>query len=300
VGEEYGFAGAVLRGRLRYADGAAASLVAKRGDRDERAVREERFYREVGATFAPRFLGARDGVLLLEDVRGRQGDVLAGCSIEEAGAVLERLAPFHAARWGAAAAATGFPVWYGDPRARQERYAACVDAFLEHEGAGLPSSARAIVEELRTRLAAVAAELATGPRTLIHGDLHLDNVLFAAGDRPVVVLDWQAAAIGPPAWDVALFLYGSLEVEPRRAAEEELLGRYATALGVPGYSVEELARDCALALQLQLAGAVAWLAKPEREGATARERDVRRAALADGRLLSAVLDRAEGVVRPGA
>ena len=284
----------MLRGSLRFEDGSTGSLVAKRAASEDDAAREERFYREVGVDFAPRFLGAVNGLLLLEDVGGRQGDVLAGCSVEEAELVLERVARFHAAHRGGR---EGFPRWGRDPHARQERHASRVDAFIERYGAQLPAVVVGLADALRTQLASVLAELAATSPALIHGDLHLDNVLFDAGDRPVVVLDWQHAATGPAAWDVALFLYGSLAPDDRRSVEDEVMAQCARELGC---SPRELRRDCALALLVQLAGLIGWLSRAPSSDAGPRELAVRERALADGRLIAALADLPEGVVRPDA
>ena len=137
-------------------------------------------------------------------------------------------------------------------------------------------------------------------KTLIHADLHLDNVLFdARGEgRSVTVLDWQTVCVGPPAIDVALFLFGSLSVEDRRADESELLERYIGLLstnGVRGYSTEELRHDCGLALLLVLAGTVGGLTTVD-EGAIARERALQDAVLTKGRLFTAVLDHGAGIL----
>jgi phosphotransferase family enzyme len=283
----------VLRGSLRFDDGSVGSVVAKRAMNDERAAREEQFYRQVGASFAPRFLGVVDGLLLLEDVGGRQGDVLAGCSVDEAMLVLEPLSRFHAAHRGGH---EGFPRWGADPPARQERYAAQADVFLERHGAELPPSVVELVDALRTRLASVVAELASAQPTLIHADLHLDNVLFDAADRPAVVLDWDIVANGPVALDV-LFLYGSLSPHERRAVEDEVLEWYAGELACPA---DEFRRQCGLALLVQLAGLVMWLSHPPRS-ASSREPAVRKAALAgDGPFLAALADLPAGVAPRGA
>ena len=152
-----------------------------------------------------------------------------------------------------------------------------------------------MIELLRSRLAYVLATLAGGPRTLIHADLHLDNVIFdgRGNARSAVVLDWQTACIGSPAWDVALFLFDSLSIDDRRAAENALLQRYATLLaehGVGGYTVEELRADCRLALLAWLAGTVGWLTSLDATELTDRERALQEAVLADGRLVAALLD----------
>jgi hypothetical protein len=333
VGGEYGFTGLVARVRLRY-EGAEGdvphSLIAKlpmaQGDvvsgyrarqkRDpalaqryhERCVREERFYREIGATFAPTlYYSAVDDVrrrvvLLLEDLTaGRQGDVLDGCSIEDAALVIEQIAPFHARWWGERAPARAFPRTGADHDARQERYDRQVDLFLERYGDALPADARSVTDQLRSRLASVLGALAAGPHTLIHADLHLDNIIFDArgGDRSAVVLDWQTASVGSPAWDVALFLFGSLSVEDRRAAEDALLDRYATLIaehGVRDYEIDDLRRDCKLALLAVLAGTVGWLTSLDVNELSDRERALQEAVLTDGRLSAALLDHDVGAL----
>jgi hypothetical protein len=324
VGQEYGFTGLIGRVRLRY-EGAAgdppASLIAKlpmatgdvasgyraRQERDpslrqryyDRCVNEVRFYREIGAPFAPEcYYSAFDDtdrrvVLLLEDVAGRQGDVLDGCSIEEAALVIEELAPFHARWWGERAPADSFPRSSGDPRARQERYARRATTFLARHGDGLPPGVRTVVELLRSRLARVVVGLDEGPQTLTHADLHLDNLIFDGGDRSVVVLDWQTTCVGAPAWDLVLFLFGSLAPEARRTAERALLDRYAelvTTHGVRGYSGDGLRRDCRLALLALFAGTIVGIGSLEADEMLERERALQQAVIADGRLMSAVLD----------
>ena len=142
MGEEYGFTGLVGRVELRYEEAAGelpASLIVKlpmatgetvsgwraRQERDpalmrryyERCVREHRFYREIQVMFAPRlYYSAADEaqqrvVLLLEDLSGgRQGDVLEGCSIEDARLVIDQWRPSTRGGGGTRALASGFPV----------------------------------------------------------------------------------------------------------------------------------------------------------------------------------------------
>jgi hypothetical protein len=327
VGQQYGFTGLIGRVHLRY-DGAAGdpprSLIAKlpmaTGDvasgyralqeRDpsrsqryyERCVSEVRFYREIGAAFAPtHYYSAVDDahrrvVLLLEDVTcGRQGDVLDGCSVEDAALVIEELAPFHARWWGERTPADSFPRSRGDPHSRQERYARCATTFLAQHGDGLPSEVRSVVGLLRSRLAHVIVALDQGPQTLTHADLHLDNLIFDSrgSGRSVVVLDWQTTCVGAPAWDLVLFLIGSLAPKDRRAAEDALLDRYAELLaahGVADYSGESLRRDGRLALLALFAGTIVWVASLDANEIFERERALRKAVIADGRLVSAVLD----------
>jgi Ecdysteroid kinase-like family len=326
IGQEYGFTGVVGRVQVGYEDASGdlpGSLVAKlpmaldeeasgyrkAQERDaarmrrhyERCAREERFYCEIGAPFLPRlYYSAADEVshgvvLLLEDLSGgRQGDVLQGCTIDDAARVIDELAPFHARYWEGRAPAVGFESTRLAPAAHQERYERLLQLFLERHGdAGSPDVLR-IAKRLSTRLAAIAERLNKRPRTLIHGDLHLDNLIFDAPGHRVVILDWQIASVGSPASDVALLIYGSLDVEERRTGEVELLDRYATLLfehGVSDYSTADLRNDCGLALLLILAGTVGGLTTVSRNDLTGREHALHENALAPGgRLASALLD----------
>jgi hypothetical protein len=295
IGEGYGLASRTGRVAVRF-DGAdhdaPDSLVAKLpvdGDR------EVRFYRELGGAPAPvvHYADADTGraVLLLEDLtEARQGDVLAGCSPEDARRVLRAIAPFHARHWRASAAA--WLLRERDPATRQAAFDAKASRFLELHGRAVPPDVRALVERLRSCLADVVARLGAGARTIVHWDLQLDNILFDADPgRPVVVLDWETVRGGSPAWDVALFLFGSLAVDDRRAAEPELLDEYVALLrehGVRDYDRARLHEDCRLALVVLLAAQVSWLAQPAPE--RDRERALRDAIFSDGRLVAALRD----------
>ncbi len=325
VGQGYGFTGLVGRLRLHYdraAGVAPSSIIAKlpmaesddrsgyraRQDREpalaqryyQRCLSEERFYRVISPTFAPRlYYSAADEtlrrvVLLLEDLSdGRQGDVLDGCSIEAAAAVIDELAPFHARWWGGHVHIRAFPPERISPKAREERYNSHVDIFLDRYGDRLPAQFRSIVERLRSRLADIIMKLSDGPHTLTHGDLHLDNVIFNARGRAVAVLDWQTVSEGPPTRDLALFLFGSLSPEDRRTAEDTLLDRYVALLaehGIRGYAVEGARLDLRCALLALLAGTIIGIANLDPSDLSERERALQDATIENGRLTTALLD----------
>jgi hypothetical protein len=313
IGEAYGFASLIGRVGLRYrganAD-APSSLVAKLPSAElwEQGAREVRFYEKVAATPAPTVYYAaadhtrRRGILLLEDLsEGRQGDVLEGCSVDDARRVLEAIAPFHARWWGSDRSAGWIRHDSRDPEARQARFDAHLDQFVELDDVVVPRHVRAVLERLRSRLAGVIEQLDGGPRTLIHADLHLDNLLFdARPDRRIVVLDWQTVRLGNPASDVAFFVFDSLGIEDRRPAERELLEAYAALLaehGVRDYDADRLLRDCLLALLVLLAGMVGWLTRPS--SSRARERALREASFPDGRLVTALRDHDVGSLLDG-
>jgi phosphotransferase family enzyme len=254
----------------------------------ERCAREVRFYREIAPrspTIAPRcYYAAADEanrriVLLLEDA----APVMAG------------LASFHARWWEQPAAFPWLPRWGGANQARQERYARMIAPFLARYGDHLPGPIRALVERLGTRYGALLAALDATPATIIHADLHLDNIAFnPVGVTPsAVVLDWQSVCCGPAAVDLAPFIVGALAVEERRRVADDLVRRYHTRLldaGVAGYPIEHLREECRLALVRQVAAVVIWLAEADTEHLAGREGALVAAALGDGRLIAALLD----------
>jgi Ecdysteroid kinase-like family len=326
VGQAYGFTGVVARGEVRYGnanDGLPPTLIAKlpmamdgsvsayraaqeadpRAARRyyERSAREAHFYRLLQPDCAPRlYFGAVDDdqrrvLLLLEDVSdGLQGDVLRGCSIADVRLVIDALARFHAQWWDRRPPGSFERIGI-DPRTWQARYTRTADRFLDFYGDRVPPVFGRLVTQLRPRLAPVAEAMQARRRTVIHGDLHLDNLIFdrRRRDRPVVLLDWQTAAVGVPAWDLALLVFDSLSVEERRAAEDELFDRYVTQLrehGVHSYTVEQLRRDCGLALLFWLAGTVGWLTTLDENALTEREQALRQAIFDEGRLAAALVD----------
>lgn len=304
IGADYGFASVTgcvsLCFRGANAD-APASLVAKlpTPDRWEQGAREVRFYREVGAVPGPAVYFAdadhdrRRAVLLLEDLTaGRQGDALEGCSVDDAARVLEAIAPFHAGHWHARSAAPWLLRDGPDAQARQARFDERVERLVALSPSIFPDDVLTLVERLRSHLAKVIVRLDGGAQTVVHGDLHLDNLLFDTGlERPVAILDWQTACVDNPAWDIVLLVFGSLDVEDRRAAETTLLDEYVARLtshGIRGYDRDLLLRDCRLALLVWLNGVIGWLVGPEPD--RERMRTLRDAAVSDGRLVAALRD----------
>lgn len=283
----------------------------------ERDAREVRFYHEIAPRspdIAPHaYFAAADQenltvLLLLEDLADWQGgDVLKGCSIDEARLVLDAMAPFHARWWGNSDASHGIPGWLprwgGDYAARHRRYRGQVGPFLERWGSSLAHEIVDLIEGLARCYGRVLAAIDALPSTVIHADLHLDNVMFARGrkDRPVAILDWQSVCRGPAAADLTQFIVGSLWPEDRRSAGSAVFAHYAELLasnGVRRYSSDRLLDDCRLVLLWLLAGTVGWLARADSEKMSGRERELVLSAFGDGRLTSALIDfDAEGRLR---
>jgi hypothetical protein len=220
--------------------------------------------------------------LVLEDLApARHVDAFEGCTAAEAWAVLEPLAGWQARWWEQPLLAElpWLPGWGGDPDARQLRFRDRVGTFLRLFQHRLPPYALNLVLRLRERYAAVIRELATAPATLIHGDMHLDNVLLHAprAGRSATIIDWQGVSRGPCAIDAMLFISDGMPVAERRAGGEELLRAYHRELvagGVAGYTYEQLQRHGRLALLQRLSGTVTWFAMTEHGLMDGRERAI--------------------------
>jgi Ser/Thr protein kinase RdoA (MazF antagonist) len=103
----------------------------------------------------------------------------------------------------------------------------------------------------------VADSLAELPRTFVHGELYPSNVLVVRGERPLGVypVDWEMAAIGPGALDLAALSGGWARPERESLARAYLDGLGAT--GAPSPELEEFITDlsrCRLHLALQWLG----------------------------------------------
>ncbi len=273
-----GFSGQISRLKLAYdsqEDGAPQSLIAKfpATDSTVRAVlnrlrlyeREVRFYEEVapqvGLSTPRRYYSATDRetghhVLLLEDLApARVGDNVAGCSDKDAELVVSEIAQFHAAFWESPRLADleWMFSYQRDADRKQERYGQLWHPFLEKVGDLLPPALLEVGQRLGDNLASISRQLGEPPRTVLHGDYRLDNIVFGApgAGSSLTVIDWQVSEIGRGVADVAYFVAHSIDPEQRRATELELLRNYHSVLlawGVRDYDFEACLHDYRLSL----------------------------------------------------
>lgn len=271
VGQGVGILCQLARLTLTYdgaAEGSPRTLIAKIPTTDPQTrgmvsifrfyEREVRFYQELAAEltlgtarcyFGDFDAGSGGFILLLEDLAAtRLGDQLAGASIEDARTTIGELAKLHAAWWNSPrlASLTWMPV-ANDPinKAGVMLFPQAWQIFLQRFGDGLPGELRTTGEKLCGEVGGILDQFVDAPITLCHGDVRLDNLFFAVrtGDPPLKVIDWQIGIRGVGAYDAGYFMSQSLNVDTRRAHEEELLRLYHSLLtenGVSGYSYDEL------------------------------------------------------------
>jgi hypothetical protein len=223
-------------------------------------LREVSFYRELAQTVAihtPRPYVAEidpetdDFTLILQDLApARQGDQLAGCSLEDAQTAISEAAALHAPRWGDPALETldwlvGRPAQLNPTI--NEMLPPIISLFKERYRGVLEPEFIALVEKLPAALAC-SRDDRSAPRTVQHADFRLDNVMFEVngGARPMATLDWQTLTVGPGAVDVAYFLSAALDPAERRLHEAELVQFYHAELirrGVENYDWDQCWRD---------------------------------------------------------
>lgn len=216
---------------------------------------EVRFYQEVAHTvrvrtprcyFADVDASSAEFALVLQDMApARQGDQMAGCTVDEASLALAELARLHAPRWGDPA--LDHLPWLerrdaGDDGGG-ELLRILFDGFVERYGADLDDSVLGVGRRLFPRIHDYLRPR-SGPRTVQHADYRLDNLLFGTDPRAptVTVVDWQTVTLGPGPADVSYFLGAGLMPEERRAHEQALLHDYHQQLvadGVEGFAWDD-------------------------------------------------------------
>jgi hypothetical protein len=240
--------------------------------------REIGFYRELASDcpvrtprcyFGEVEMDSGASVLLLEDLSWMHNLDSTGGSVDEAELVIRELGKLHAA-------------WWGDARLDEIPWLAMKGmltpdeaplVFTENWASFLSKLSIPVTEELlwagdlcARYLHAVSVSMYSGPpRTLIHNDVHGDNLLVAEdGERSLAIVDWQLTTPASPGLDVAGFLVGYLDTWERRRHENRLLRMYYSVLiqhGITGYSFEQCWDDYRMALMLptsQLATAVGY------------------------------------------
>jgi hypothetical protein len=273
-----GQVGLVARARLEYDDpapGGPASVVVKLPSPDAGSRQmgvamglyeaEVRFYEQIAPRLGPALprmhwggLDARTGrfALVLDDLTGTSevGDMIAGCSLEQARLAIGALPALQAPVWND----PDLPArpWL-DPGRTDLMFSAVapsVELFLARFADRLEPEHVSLVGRLAPHAAGYRTRVWEPPYVVAHSDYRLDNMMFATapGVPPISVVDWQGARLGPPLLDVAVFLGACVSTEQRRVHERELLQAYhhgLVAAGIGEFSLDdclESYRRCSL------------------------------------------------------
>lgn len=281
IGEDRGFSSELVRCALGNVL-APRSVVVKLWATDGRAgANEVRFYETFAPTLGVRvpecYHGRIDmelgrGVLVLEDLGTvGHGDCLEFVDTESGLRLARGLASLHATWWNRPElqSATWLPshnVVLRDAQwlsARREK-------FLSRFGDTIPPVMRRLVERIEVVQERANERLAEATTSLLHGDLHLDNVVFEGTDDSPALLDWTRVARGPVALDLAELLFSMAPLDEFA----EVLGAYLDEMerhGVTGCYEDSLAAELGGALLRRVVrmtcGIAEWFPETERQQA---------------------------------
>jgi thiamine kinase-like enzyme len=152
---------------------------------------------------------------VLEDFAGAvQGDCLEQLHARGAAALARDVAALHARWWSHPELSSAG--WLPSLRVLErgaDWFQARREQFLRRFGDQADSEMRRLLECAEVAQSRSNTRLADAPVTLLHADLHLDNVLFAGDPEGAVLLDWARVAQGPAAIDLAELLFAMTPLE---------------------------------------------------------------------------------------
>ena len=183
-----------------------------------------------------------DFVLVLEDiVNGKQGDQIAGATVDQARAAIDELVQLHSPLWNSSRLDT--LSWM--PRHTMESSQGTRD-LLRSVFSGFSTRFSSLVSTEVLELGNRLVEKIDGydrafpnNETIVHRDFRLDNLLFTESENGlnVKVVDWQTVSISSGVTDLAYFIGASFCPEQRREVEDELVHRYHDGLSQAGISM---------------------------------------------------------------
>ena len=172
-------------------------------------------------------------VLVLEDLCSmEQVDQIVGANAAQAQCAIRAAAGLHGRFWGRTDQPS-IPNFNLDIlRPEFYRPVMCV-AFLaayarglELFGSALPKDRRRSAEACGPKITDFIRCKTIGPRTFVHGDFRIDNLLFGTNGDDFAAVDWQTSKLSSGLYDVAYFLVGSVPAKVRRAIERDILEEY--------------------------------------------------------------------------
>jgi hypothetical protein len=238
VGVGYGLASRIYRFRWRSGQH-TSSVIVKLWNTDSPAGESEAFfYNTFGSVVGTRIPlcyyaavgpSRNRGVLILEDLDPiEQGDDLQLLSIDRAQLLAQCLAGMHG-KWMRSQVLEEVG-WLRVPIPWKPEAGWVVSRralFLERFADRLTQAAQDLLNRIEYAPAVINERLIHAPKTLLHDELHLDNIVFEGEGKPVL-LDWAKCARGPAVIDVYKLLFGISQPQDI----EQVLNIYLKALEV--------------------------------------------------------------------
>jgi hypothetical protein len=209
--------------------------------------------------------------LLMEDLQARNvrlGIATEAVSSDDVASVLVTLAALHARYWNSPRLDHELS-WLELPTTSpfvsfwQKAGPKLARRHVEHGHRGTVVEGSSWVHDrVWQAFAALQSRISEGPRTVLHGDVHVGNTYFVP-DAPGGVLDWQLMLQGSWSVDVAYLVMTALDPKVRAASERELLGVYLRELSARGVDPPPEADAWELYRKNAVWGVVMWLVTPE-------------------------------------
>ncbi len=172
-------------------------------------------------------------VLLLEDLAPAvQGDQIAGCDAAAALVAVENLGDLHGSLWEHPVLDQFAPL-AEHPLAGDEGFAGFMQwgttEFVSRYAERLSDQEVEVLHTFAARTRGFRHNR-PAPRTILHGDYRLDNLLYRQDPKECVIVDWQTAGAGAPGNDLAYCISTGLEPNVRRVADRDLVAAYGRRL----------------------------------------------------------------------
>lgn len=177
--------------------------------------------------------------LLMQDISDyRMGSQVDGATLAECELMVDFLARLHASFWNKLEDVAWLPHMSGSQNATNMAVG-CEhgwEQLLSYFGEFVPEPINANRDLYIKSISSLQERLDQSPRTLIHGDFRMDNMLFGQkpGHEALMVVDFQGPLKGNGIQDLGYLLSHSAKTEIRQQHERELIARYVDQLGLHG------------------------------------------------------------------
>jgi aminoglycoside/choline kinase family phosphotransferase len=237
--------------------------VAQKFSRHIRAFQREvlayQLLKPLGGKYVPRCIASAsvpdgsDGLILLQEIFPcRTGDQIQGLSFRELSSVARSIGSVHARFWNSKQLQKikALPLHQYN---RAHETGKHTQIFLRYCGSFLTKKDLKRIEHFLPTITQALRLAKKRPITLVHGDLRADNLLLVRSK--VFIVDWQIAARGLGAFDLARVIGGSSARPLTLRDQHKLIHIWQKTLhqgGVRGYNFEDAWRDYQIGVALTL------------------------------------------------
>lgn len=155
----------------------------------------------------------------------KSGKIIKGCKIDVAKKILNGIGEIHSLFWNNTELPKENPIEFAEilKYNLEENWESYLDRYSDDL-----DNAEEDFKWLLNNTETASMVLNSG-KTLTHGDLHLENIMFSEFEE-FQFIDWQLAARRSPAFDISFFLIQNVDSKKRVQYENELLEQYYNGL----------------------------------------------------------------------